>query len=67
MAHILFQLSYTSNLLCQWVVAMTSQDEFGAPIALAFKKLGASDYSGPLSESTNVSVAIYNLVPFKGS
>lgn len=40
-SNILFKLSYTSNLLCQLLVAMTSQDEFKAMIALTFKKLRA--------------------------
>lgn len=40
-SNILLKLSYTSNLLCQLLVAMTSQDEFKAMIALTFKKLRA--------------------------
>lgn len=38
-SNILSKLSYTSDLLYQLLVAMTSQDEFKAMIALTFKKL----------------------------
>jgi len=66
-SNILSKLSYTSDLLYQLLVAMTSQDEFKAMIALTFKKLRVCRLFRLLSESTNVSLAIYNLILFKGS
>ena len=66
-SNILSKLSYTSYLLYQLLVAMTSQDEFEAMIALTFKRLRVCRLFRLLSESTNVGLAIYNLILFKGS
>lgn len=66
-SNILFKLSYASDLLCQLLAAMTSQDECKATIALTFKKLRVCRLFRLLSDSTNVSLAIYNLILFKGS
>lgn len=66
-SNILFKLSYASDLLYQLLEAMTSQDECKAKIALTFKKLIVCRLFRLLSESTNVSLAIYNLILFKGS
>lgn len=46
---------------------MTSQDKSEAMIALVFKMLGVYQFFRLLSESKDVSVAIYNPVMFKGS
>lgn len=46
---------------------MTSQDKSEATIALVFKMLGVYQFFRLLSESKDVSVAIYNPVMFKGS
>lgn len=66
-SNILLKLSYASDLLYQLLEAVTSQDECKAMIALTFKKLGVCRLFRLLSESTNVSLAIYNLILFKGS
>lgn len=67
MSNILFKLSYSWNLLCQSSAAMTSQDEFKAMITLVFKMLGVYQLFRLLSESKNVSLALYNPIMFKGS
>lgn len=46
---------------------MTSQDEFKAMITLVFKILGVYQLFRLLSESKNVSLALYNPIMFKGS
>jgi len=46
---------------------MTSQDKSEAMIALVLKMLGVYQFFRLLSESKDVSVAIYNPVMFKGS
>lgn len=46
---------------------MTSQDEFKEMITLVFKVLGVYQFFRMLSESKDVSVAIYNPAMFKGS
>lgn len=66
-SNILFELSYSWNLLCQSSAAMTSQDEFKAIITLVFKMLGVYQLFSMLSESKNVSLAFYDPIMFKDS